>query len=66
MRRPKTELIRHLILQILNVLRKEFDNLAALGTDHMVVMRMIVMVLVIRLVVTESNFTSQTRLCQKL
>ena len=66
MRRAETELIGHLILQILNVLRKEFDHLTALCTDHVVVMRMIVVMLVISLVVTESDLTGQARFGQKL
>src|SRR6185369_11835212 len=65
MRRTESEFVRHLILQIFDVGRKEFDDLPALGADHMIVMLMIEVMLVISLVVSETNFAGESRLCEK-
>lgn len=56
MRGAKTKLVRHLILQVFDVARKELDDLAAMRADHVVVMLVIIMMLVVSFVVAESNF----------
>ena len=45
MSRLKTKVVRHLVLQILDIPRKKFDHLSAFGTDHMVVVLVVVMML---------------------
>ena len=64
--RLKAKVARHLILQVLDVGRKKLDDLAALSTDHMVVVFVIVMMLVIGLVIAKSDLTRQAGLGQEL
>ena len=59
MRRAEPEFVRHLILKVFDVRREEFDDLAALGADHVIVMLVIVMVLVVCLVIAKADFTSE-------
>ena len=59
MRRSKAEIARHLILQILDSRRKELDDFAAMRADHVIVMLMIIVMLVVRFVVAETNFPSE-------
>ena len=66
MRRDKPQFARHFILQGFYVLRKKLDDLSAFGTDHVIVVLVIVMVLVIGLVVTEPHFASKARIGQQL
>ena len=57
--RPKAKVARHLILKVLNIGREKFDHFATLGTDHMIVMFVIIMMLVVGLVVAESDLACQ-------
>src|SRR5215204_3913873 len=66
MRRAESKFLRHLVLEIFDVRRKEFDHLTALGADHMIVMLVIVMMLVIGLVIAESHFAREPSLGEKL
>jgi hypothetical protein len=66
MRRLKAEFVRHFVLHLLDLRREKFDHLAALRADHVVVMLVIVMMLVIGLVVTESYLTRESGFGQKL
>ncbi len=63
---PETEFGCHLILQILDLGGKKLDDRSAFGADHVVVMFVIVMMLVVCPVVTETNFSCKSRLGQKL
>ena len=56
MRGLKPKFVRHLVLQIFDLLRKELKDLAALRADHMIVVLVIIMMLVIRLVIAEPHF----------
>ena len=56
----------HGVLKSLQFSRKEFDDLAALGTDHVVVMLVFVVVFVVRASVAETNFTSEPRFSEQL
>src|SRR5687768_6830686 len=66
MRRTESKFVRHFILQIFNVSREELDHLSALGTDHVIVMLMIVVVLVISLVIAKSNLAGESGLGEQL
>ena len=66
MRRFETKLVRHLILQRLNICRKEFDHFAAFGADHMIVMIVIVMMLIVGFVVAKANLAGESCFGQKL
>ena len=61
----KSEVACHLVLQLLDGGRKELDDLAALGADHVVMVLVIIMMLVIGLVVAKSYLASEASLCQK-
>ena len=50
----------HGILKSFQFSRKELDDLAALGTDHVIVMLMFVVVFVVRTSVAEANFARET------
>lgn len=65
MRRQETELLRHFVLKVFDGLGKELEHAAARGTDHMIVMVVVVMMLKVRLVVAESYFAGQARLGQQ-
>ena len=56
MRRQKSELARRCVLKRLNFRREKFDDRAAIGANQMVVMLVIIMMLVISFVVTETDF----------
>lgn len=60
--RLEPEFARHLILQSFDLSRKKFDHLATLSADHVVMMFVIVMMFVVCLVVTESNFAGKAGL----
>src|SRR4051794_5618033 len=62
----KSEVVRHLVLQRLDIRREKLDHLAAFGADHVVVMLVIVMMLVIGLVVAKTHFAGEPGLCQEL
>jgi hypothetical protein len=64
--RSETKVVRHLVLQGFDLRGKELDNLAALGTDHMIVMGVIIMMLVICLVVPKSYLTGKAGLGEQL
>ena len=55
----ETEVVRHLVLKLLNVRRKEFNDAPALGADHVIVVFVIIVVLVICLVVPESDLAGE-------
>ena len=55
----------HGILKRFELGRKELDNLAALRTDHVIVMLMFVVMFVVRAAVAEANFTRQARFGQQ-
>jgi len=59
LRQLKSMLRRHCILNRLELRRIEFDDFAALGTDHVVVMLMLVVVLVMRAAIAKPHLTSQ-------
>ena len=63
--RPKTEVACHLVLQRLYLGREEFDDFAAFGADHVIVMLVVVMMLVVGLVVAESHLTRKAGFGQK-
>src|SRR5687768_12835455 len=65
MRRLEFKLLCHLVLKVLDRRRKELDHLTALRADHMIMMLMIVMMLVIRFVIAEADFTCETRFRQE-
>ena len=62
MGRLKSKVVRHLVLQGFDLSGVKFDDPTAVGADHMIVMLVIEVVLVICLIVAESNFASETRL----
>lgn len=66
MGRAKAKLVRHLILQLFDVGRKELDYLTAMRADHMIVMFVIVVVLVVSLVVAKSYLACQAGLGEQL
>ena len=49
----------HCILDRLELRGKEFDDAAALGTDHVIVVLVLIVVLVVRNAVAKSNLTGQ-------
>lgn len=61
----KSEVARHLVLEIFDLRTKELDDPSALKADHMVMMFVIVMVLVVCSVVPESHLAGKTSLCQQ-
>ena len=61
----KPEVACHLILKILDLLREKLDDKAAFGTDHVIVMFVIVMVLVISPVIPEADLARESCLGQK-
>ncbi len=63
--RSKAEVACHLILKVLNIRREKFDHFSAFGTDHMVVMFVIVMMFVVSLIVAKSDLASQSGLGQQ-
>ena len=65
MRRTEPEFVRHLILQVFDVGRKELNDLPAFGADHVIVVLVIEMMLVVGLVVSEANFAGQARFREK-
>ena len=66
MRRQKTELLCHFVLQIFDRFRKELEHATARGTDHMIVMIVVVMMLKICLVVAEPHFAGEPGLGEEL
>ena len=56
----KLMLCGHGILKGFELSRKEFDDLAALRTDHVIVMLMFVVLFVVRAPVAEANFTRES------
>ena len=66
MGRQKIEVVRHLILQGFDFRRIELNDLAARGTDHVVMMLVIVMMLVVSFVVAEPDLTRESGIRQKL
>src|SRR6185295_17038510 len=56
----KLMLGRHRVLNRFELGRKEFDNLAALRTDHMIVMLMFVIMFVVRTPVAETNLARES------
>jgi hypothetical protein len=57
-RRLKVERRSHFVLELFDLHRNKLDNAAALGTDHVVVMVMIVMMLKVRFVIAEPDLAS--------
>ena len=62
MRRLEPKVYRHLVLQLFYFGGKELDHASALGTYHVVVMLVVVMMFVIGLVVAKPHFASQPRI----
>ena len=56
---------RHRILDRFELGRKELDDLAALRTDHVIVMLMFVVVFVVRAPVAEADFTRESGFCEQ-
>src|SRR6185369_9155595 len=56
---------RHSFLNCLELRRVEFDNLPAFRADHVVMMLVLVVVLVMRAAISESNLSSQPRVRQQ-
>lgn len=55
----------HRVLERFELSGKEFDDLAALGTDHVIVVLMFVVVLVVRAPVAEPDFPRESRVGQE-
>src|SRR5438552_2901729 len=66
MGRLKPEVVGHLVLKRFDIGRKKLDDSAALRTNHMVMMFMIIVMLVIGLIIAEPDFPGETGLGQKL
>jgi hypothetical protein len=66
MRRFEPKGACHFILKDLDLLRKEFDDLATLGTDHVIVVVVVEMMFVISAIVAETDLSCQTGLHQQL
>jgi len=66
MSRDKAEVARHLILEFLDVRRKEFDHLSTFSADHMIVMFVIVMMLVVGFIVTKTNLAGEPGFSEEL
>jgi len=64
--RFKTKVVRHLILQGLDLRREKLYDLAALCTDHVIMVGVIVMMFVIGLIVAKSDLASEACLCEQL
>ena len=62
----ETMLSRHCVLQRFEFRRKEFDYLAALRTDHVIVMLMFVVMFVVRPPVAEADFARESRFRKQL
>ena len=58
-------LSRHRVLKRFKFRRKEFNNLTALGTDHVIVVLMFVVVFVVSASVAEANFAREARLSKQ-
>src|SRR5216684_919731 len=58
-------LCRHCVLYGFQLGRIEFDDLSAFGTDHVIVMLMLVVMLVVRAPVAEPNFARKSGVGQK-
>jgi hypothetical protein len=56
----------HRILNRFQFSRIEFDDLAAFGTDHVIVVLVLVVVFIVRATVAETNFARQARIGQQL
>jgi len=56
---------RHRVLDGFELGREELDNLAALRTNHVIVMLMFVVVFVVRAPVTEAHFTCESGFSQQ-
>src|SRR5437667_3977532 len=54
----------HRVLKSFQFRRVELDDLAAIGTDHVIVMLMLVVVFVVRASIAKANFTRQARVGQ--
>ena len=57
----KAVLLGHGVLKSFKFSRKELDDLAALGADHVIVVLMFVVVLVVRASIAKTNFARETR-----
>ena len=57
---------RHRVLNGFEFRREELDNLAALRTDHVIVMLMFVVVFVVRAPIAEADFTRESGFSQDL
>ena len=66
MGRPETKVVRHLVLQRLDLCRIELDHFTAASTDHMIVVLVVVMMFVVCPVVAEPGLASKTGVSQKL
>ena len=66
MSRLKTKVACHLVLQVLDLGREEFDHGPTLRADHVVVVLVIVVMLVIGLAVTKPHFACEACLGQEL
>ena len=64
MRRQKSKVSRHLVLQGFDLRRKKLQYFSASRADHMIVMLMIVMMLEISLVIAKSNHSGKAGLSQ--
>lgn len=58
----KTERLSHTFLKPLDLRRNKFNDVTALGTNHMIVVLVIVMMLKVRLVVTKTNLACEAGL----
>ena len=66
MRGFKAKFVRHFVLQRFDISRKELDDHSAFGTDHMIVMGVVVVVFVVGFVIAEPYLAGQAGLGQQL
>ena len=66
LRNFKPVLCGHRILQRFEFRREKLDDLAALGTDHVIVMLMFVIMFVVRTSIAEAHFTGESGFSQNL
>jgi hypothetical protein len=65
MRKLEPKFVRHLFLQDLDLFGYEFNDLTALGTDHVIMMLVIKVMFVVSLVISEADLSGQPGLGQK-
>ncbi len=64
--RRKTEVACHLVLQLLDLGREEFDHFPAFGADHVVMMLVVIVMLVVGPAIAEANLARESSFRQQL